>query len=112
MRRPRPQEHEGPEARASRQGLSAARVNHEIARQDGLCALCVQPLGVTFAVDHSHKLAETHGHPVTRGCPKCFRAILCYRCNALLGFARDDPELLERAAAYVRLSLAGELRRG
>lgn len=99
-------------ARGRRQGLSADRINAEIAAQGGLCALCMEPLGLTFAVDHDHEAARAHNHPETRGCAVCFRAILCYRCNAMLGFARDSVPLLERAAAYVRLAREGRLRRG
>lgn len=93
-----------------RQGLSAERVEAEVRRQGGLCALCLRPLGVHFAVDHDHLLAERHGHAPERGCERCFRAVVCHRCNAVLGWGRDDPAYFRRLADYVELARAGALR--
>jgi len=39
--------------------------------------------------DHKHASGEN-------------RELLCQRCNRLLGQAKDDPRILEAAAAYVR----------
>jgi Recombination endonuclease VII len=93
-----------------RQGLSKARVEAELRRQGGLCALCLRPLGASFAVDHDHKLAAQHGHDPERGCERCFRAIVCHRCNSVLGWGWDDPDFFERCAAYISLARAGALR--
>jgi hypothetical protein len=93
-----------------RQGLTAEQVERAILRQGGKCALCMKPLGVSFAVDHDHWVAENVcGHDPSRGCPKCFRGIVCHRDNSILGWGHDDPDFFERLAQYIRLSRAGIL---
>jgi hypothetical protein len=64
--------------------------------QSGLCAICKKPesasrLGTTrrLGVDHDHVTNEV-------------RELLCEACNHGIGKFRDDPELLEAAAAYLR----------
>lgn len=59
-----------------------------IAAQKGLCAGCAEG---------GHNLQDDHDHAT--GKP---RDMLCRRCNTTLGMAHDDPELLERLAAYLR----------
>ncbi len=53
-------------------------------------------------IDHDHGLAAIHPHPVAAYCVRCIRGLLCGHCNTLLGFARDNPEVLNRAAEYIR----------
>lgn len=81
--------------------LPPGAVEGMLARQDGRCLICRRDLD-RYVVDHDHTLARLHGHDEAHGCPRCVRALLCPRCNGLLGAAGDDPETLERAAAYVR----------
>lgn len=64
--------------------------------QDGVCAICGcfetvtrNKKPVALAVDHDHRTGK-------------IRALLCYRCNAVLGLIDDDPERLEKAAIYLR----------
>jgi hypothetical protein len=45
--------------------------------------------GRRLNVDHNHSTMEVRG-------------LLCYTCNYGLPWFRDDPELLERAATYLR----------
>lgn len=114
MRPSRPQRRRvpGAETFTGRQGLTARRVQEEFERQEGRCILCLRELGVHYAVDHDHEVARGHGHPVERGCERCFRGIVCNRCNSVLGWGWDDPDYFERVAAYIRLARSGELRRG
>lgn len=55
------------------------------------CELCGGPpsKGKSLCVDHCHKSGM-------------FRGWLCGRCNKGIGLLRDDPSLLEAAAAYIR----------
>ena len=64
---------------------------------DKSCGICgtTEPTGKGFVVDHDHKCCS-------RGCPKCFRGVLCGKCNSGLGFFSDSQELLRRAAKWVR----------
>ena len=58
-------------------------------QQKGLCAICLQPSKKRLSADHDH---ETNAP----------RELLCNHCNLLLGKMKDDPKLLESAAAYLR----------
>lgn len=60
----------------------------------------------TLACDICGDLCKT----VWDHCHDCgdHRGWLCGRCNRVLGFAGDDPELLDRMAAYVRSHLSQE----
>ena len=61
----------------------------QLAKQGGGCALCGQPPKVRrLNVDHHHGSGEVRG-------------LLCARCNRGLGWFRDDPARLYRAAAYL-----------
>lgn len=63
--------------------------------QGGRCFICRVATGKTkrLAVEHDHNC--TQGHPPDRGCPKCWRALTCGRCNRLVAFL--GPEALARA---------------
>jgi hypothetical protein len=62
--------------------------------QEGCCAICGddEPGGRhgTWHVDHNHVTGKN-------------RKLLCHCCNTGLGSFKDDPERLEKAAAYLRL---------
>lgn len=56
-------------------------------KQSGYCAICSVHLSCPY-VDHDHKT-------------KKIRELLCKRCNNILGFAKDDIEILRAAIAYL-----------
>lgn len=60
------------------------------AAQGGRCAICGDPPpeGRHLHVDHDHDAGDV-------------RALLCGRCNTMLGLAREDPEILASAIAYL-----------
>lgn len=67
--------------------------------QGSRCAICQRATGAT------RKLAVDHDHSCCAGptsCGKCVRSLLCKPCNRMLGHMRDDPEMAERAAEYLR----------
>jgi hypothetical protein len=84
-----------------RQGLTRLDVAAAVVAQGGRCAVGGEPLGSQYAVDHDHALAARHGHAPERGCPSCYRGIVCNTHNAALGAFGDDPAVLRRAADYV-----------
>ena len=51
------------------------------------CEICSTECKLVY--DHCHKL----GH---------FRGWLCHGCNVMLGFAKDDPEILQKAIEYLK----------
>lgn len=53
----------------------------------GRCEACTW--AGRLCLDHCHRTGE-------------FRGWLCSNCNTALGFAKDDPTLLERLASYLR----------
>jgi hypothetical protein len=58
--------------------------------QDKVCAIC--GAAENLGIDHCH----------TTG---AIRGVLCGHCNSTLGFARDSPEILLSAAAYLKAAL-------
>jgi hypothetical protein len=72
-------------------GLSLAQYDLMFNEQGGCCAICGRhqsELKKALAVDHDHKTGN-------------IRKLLCARCNILLGFAKDNVELLEASIKYL-----------
>lgn len=69
-------------------GVSEEEIRIRFEAQQGLCLICSDPL-VKPMIDHDHDGGQVRG-------------ILCLRCNAGLGFFRDNADALMRAAKYVR----------
>lgn len=70
--------------------------------QGGKCAICMctpedAPKGVLY-VDHDHELVEEYEPGEFR---LRIRGLLCGRCNAMLGYARDSVTNLSRAISYI-----------
>lgn len=77
-------------------GLAPGEYDQMHAAQDGKCAMCREPettmrLGKTLllSVDHCHKTGKV-------------RALLCGRCNRLLGSSEESTVLLSEAIAFIR----------
>lgn len=64
-------------------------------KQDYSCAICHIP-SESLRVDHDHSCC-----PGEQSCGKCVRALLCHNCNCTLGYGKDNPELLRKAADYI-----------
>lgn len=85
-------------ARILRQyGLTIADYERILAEQGGRCAICHRSdpgdkRGHRWHVDHCHSTGITRG-------------LLCSSCNLGLGKFGDDPDILERAALYLRAHL-------
>lgn len=62
--------------------------------QQGCCYLCDEPMNPLAAVvEHDHSCCGPK-----YSCPECWRGLACKRCNLILGWAQDDPELLRQIA--------------
>ena len=62
---------------------------YEALFQNAYCNICGDKRREKLVVDHCHESGK-------------LRAILCSNCNTLLGFAEDNPAILERAINYLR----------
>jgi hypothetical protein len=70
-------------------GITDEQFQDKRIRQNNCCAICLKPFVKTPCVDHNHATNEV-------------RDLLCQFCNALLGNAREDVFILERAIEYVK----------
>lgn len=72
-------------------GITLEQYRELEAKQGGVCAICGQKCksGRDLAVDHDHRTDEIRG-------------LLCMNCNRAIGWLQEDPELIEKAARYVR----------
>lgn len=74
-------------------GIGAAEFDALLEQQGGRCAICPAEVndsaGRKLSVDHCHDTGAVRG-------------LLCSACNFGLGKFRDDPDLLDRAALYLR----------
>lgn len=68
--------------------MGGDQVEEMVRAQDGLCAICSDPITTSSPVDHCHTTLKVRG-------------ILCRSCNIGLGHFKDDPARLERAIAYL-----------
>lgn len=82
-------------------GLTKESYKKLFEAQQGRCAVCgVSP--EKLAIDHDHACC-----PKEKSCGKCVRKLLCGTCNSGLGFFKDSPELLIKAAEYLKENNAG-----
>lgn len=77
-------------ARRTRFGLTPDDVKSMHDAQGGRCGICDELVPADgINIDHCHSTGR-------------IRAILCRSCNLALGFFKDDPGRMERAAEYIR----------
>lgn len=74
--------------RLKQYGLSLEEYEDMLESQDWRCAICGKE-PERLCVDHDHDTGSVRG-------------LICQSCNKGLGFFRDQPELLELAATYLR----------
>ena len=75
-----------------RYGITVDEYDSMYEEQQGRCAICIadiEQVSKSTHVDHDHATLEVRG-------------LLCQQCNVMLGHSRDIPEVLERAADYLR----------
>lgn len=74
-------------------GITIEQYDDLYAEQGGTCAICCAP------PDGEERLAVDHCHDTG-----AVRGLVHRTCNTAIGLLRDDPELLTRAAEYLRAS--------
>lgn len=79
----------------SKHGLTEIDYELMLKSQNGVCVICKQPETVRqgnkiqyLSVDHNHSTGKIRG-------------LLCSKCNRMLSNARDNPEILRKAAEYL-----------
>jgi Recombination endonuclease VII len=70
-------------------GISLEYYDQMSTRQHGICAICWKaPVAKALCLDHDHA-------------NELLRGLICHKCNLGLGYFRDDPDVLRRAADYI-----------
>lgn len=110
---PRPYRKPSPESKAKKQakafkrryGITEEERDLRFASQGFCCAICgdITSNGAGWCTDHDHACCPGKG----RSCGACIRGILCFRCNTMLGHARDNINNLMNAVAYLENWEAG-----
>jgi hypothetical protein len=87
--------------RARRYGVSEKRLSLLLSKT--VCKICgtKNPGLASWHIDHDHKCC-----PGKKSCGNCVRELICGSCNKMLGLAKDDPEILKSAIAYIELHAA------
>lgn len=76
--------------RCHRRNVTPRQVKDAYLEQEGKCAICLDNIQLdTCAIDHNHKTNE-------------FRGLLCRKCNSSIAFLKDHPDVVDRAAKYLR----------
>ena len=77
-------------------GISLEKYNEMHEAQGGVCAICSQP-ETTNRYGKVRKLAVDHCHDSQK-----VRGLLCGNCNPMIGYAKDNIAVLEKAISYLR----------
>ncbi|OPZ66024.1 MAG: Recombination endonuclease VII [Firmicutes bacterium ADurb.Bin506] len=76
-------------------GITSAQFEEMTARQGGRCAICRGfPTPGRWSSDYRLHVDHDHSTGAIRG-------LLCYRCNAAIGFVRDDPKIARNVVEYL-----------
>ena len=70
-----------------------------VLQNQGGCKICGIELneeGGAWYLDHDHNCCKKN-----TSCENCRRGILCRNCNLMLGFAKDNTEILAKAVEYL-----------
>lgn len=79
-----------------RYGLTALEFDALMRAQGGTCAVCKKPPGKRrLHVDHEHVTGRIRG-------------LLCFKCNASIGYMHDSPALLQAAVSYLESADTGK----
>jgi len=83
----------------TRYGISEKTYDAMYDLQQGRCNICGEfreRAGTVEVKDNIKVLCIDHNHKTNK-----VRKLLCWNCNALLGQAKDNPQILKSAAAYI-----------
>ena len=69
-------------------GITLEEYNKMVKNQNGKCAICGTSPKETLTIDHDHNTGKV-------------RQLLCRFCNAALGLAKEDINILESMIKYI-----------
>lgn len=72
-------------------GVTLMQYNAMFEQQHGCCAICGK-----HQTEFKRRLSVDHDHLTGK-----VRQLLCYGCNTAIGFAREDPKILENMIQYL-----------
>jgi hypothetical protein len=75
-------------------GLTESQYSEMRDRQQGACAICGIVSQSPLHIDHDHSTGRV-------------RALLCTRCNSMIGYARDSIEMLKKGIEYLEFYSEG-----
>ena len=79
----------------TRYGITEEQYEKLLNDQNGLCAICDKP-ETEIHLGKVKRLAIDHCHTANK-----VRALLCGKCNKLIGLGEENPVILRRAAEYL-----------
>ena len=79
-----------------RYGVGLDWIEDTLERQGHVCAIC-EKVGFKMLDSHYTGLNLDHCHNTGR-----LRGLLCHNCNRGIGLLQDNPDIMDRAADYVR----------
>lgn len=91
------------ERNLQRYNMSVADYEARLASQNNKCAVCNEPEPYKTTNSRTHWHVD-HDHGCCSGsfsCGSCIRSLLCVNCNLMLGNARDDIAILQKAILYL-----------
>lgn len=81
--------------RYGRYGINELGFEYLIDLVSNLCPLCEHP--TPKSIDHDHSCCDGN-----KSCGKCIRGVICRKCNAGLGNAKDSIEILQTMVKYLQ----------
>lgn len=79
-----------------RYNLTPQEYETKLANQNYKCALCGKDANDNIRRGKVEPLCVDHCHTTNK-----LRDLLCFHCNSFLGHAKDNPEVLTKAAQYL-----------
>lgn len=77
-----------------KRGITIAQFDEMLTQQNNRCSICSKEfvdmggIGQVPVIDHCHTTGKVRG-------------LLCHQCNVGVGYLKDSPDVLRKAAAYV-----------
>lgn len=87
-------------------GITIEQINKRLDDQNNECKICFEDITDKYVIDHDHNCCPVPpgGNGNVRRCGQCIRGLLCSPCNSVLGYARDDVNILSSAIEYLKNS--------